>query len=203
MYHFFPISFRIHIYRGCATIIILYFLSSYLIGSLMTGFIVSKMYRNEDIRYQGSGNVGARNAGRIYGKMAFFITFMGDACKGALVVWLASYLHLSSELQLLCLLFAVIGHMKPITLIFKGGKGVSTFIGGALLFEPFLFFVILIGFLFTYLFSRSFTIAGLISLIITPIYIYLDHAPQFDWFVFLAIVFTILLAHSTKFRKEE
>ncbi len=78
-----------------------YFILSYIIGSIMTAFFVIKGLSSEDIRLQGSGNVGARNAGRVLGKKAFVYTFLGDAIKGVLVVLIARALHFSEEIQLL------------------------------------------------------------------------------------------------------
>ena len=124
----------------------LYFIFSYLIGSIMFGFLITKIFYRKDIRVQGSGNVGARNAGRLHGKTAFVLIFLGDALKGALVILAARYLQFSETIQLIGLALAILGHIKPITLKFKGGKGISTFIGGIITFEPVLVPVIILGF---------------------------------------------------------
>lgn len=135
----------------------------------MAGFFVVKFLGKKDIRVEGSGNVGARNAGRIHGKASFVLTFIGDALKGAIVIFLGKYIELSPELLLAGLGFAILGHVKPITLKFKGGMGISTFIGGMLAFEPYTALVIISGFLLLYPFLKSFTFAGLGSFILIPL----------------------------------
>ena len=69
----------------------LYLMASYLIGNILTAYIVTKLRHNVDIRVKG-GNPGARNMGRVYGKGYFIATFLGDAIKGAIVVTVAKYL---------------------------------------------------------------------------------------------------------------
>lgn len=140
---------------------IIYFLSAYLIGSLMAGYFVVKFLGKKDLRMEGSMNVGARNAGRVKGKSAFVLTFLGDALKGAAIVLAGKYFGFSPEAVIAGLGFAILGHLKPITLKFKGGMGISTFIGGIITFEPATAMVILAGFLVLYPFFKSFTLAGL------------------------------------------
>ncbi|MGJ7920471.1 glycerol-3-phosphate acyltransferase [Neobacillus sp. LXY-4] len=151
---------------------ITYFILSYFLGSIMTGYIVVKLLGEKDIREQGSGNVGARNAGRIHGKKGFILTFLGDAAKGALVIIIARTFHYSEEVQLAGLALAILGHIKPIFLQFKGGKGVSTFIGGIILFEPYVVPPIIAIFLFLYFFLKSFTLSGLGAFLLIPVTLY-------------------------------
>ncbi|PGY11814.1 glycerol-3-phosphate acyltransferase [Bacillus sp. AFS031507] len=168
---------------------------SYLIGSIMFGFLVTKALYCKDIRLHGSGNVGARNAGRLHGKTAFVLIFLGDALKGGLVILLARYFGFSDPVQFVGLGMAIFGHLKPITLNFKGGKGISTFIGGIIMFEPLLVSVIILAFLVLYPFTKSFTFSGLGAfLFIPPFLIIIDH----DWIscaIVLCILVFIFLAH--------
>jgi acyl phosphate:glycerol-3-phosphate acyltransferase len=152
---------------------LVYYLFSYLLGSIMAGFFVVKLLGNKDIRVVGSGNVGARNAGRVNGKASFFLTFIGDALKGAVVIMAGKYFGFSDELILGGLGLAILGHVKPVTLRFKGGMGISTFIGGMIAFEPITALVILSGFLLLFPFLKSFTFAGLGSFLMIPISFYL------------------------------
>ncbi|MGV2938820.1 glycerol-3-phosphate acyltransferase [Mesobacillus sp. LC4] len=153
-------------------IIFSYLLISYLLGSLMAGYLVVKILGKKDIRVEGSGNVGARNAGRVHGKVSFVFTFLGDALKGVLVVFLGEFFNLAPELLLVGLGFAILGHVKPITLKFKGGMGISTFIGGMIAFEPMSALILIIGFILLYPFLKSFTFAGLGSFVLLPIGFY-------------------------------
>lgn len=175
--------------------LIIYFLLAYLIGSLMTGFFVVKILGNKDIRVEGSGNVGARNAGRVHGKTSFILTFLGDALKGAVVILAGRYLEFTDEIILAGLAFALVGHIKPITLKFKGGMGISTFIGGMLAFEPLIAAVLIAGFLLLYPFVKSFTFAGLGAFILIPFTLFFLET---SWGIFLMsgiLVLIILYVH--------
>ncbi|MBO1910299.1 glycerol-3-phosphate acyltransferase, partial [Microvirga sp. 3-52] len=116
-------------------------ISSYLLGNLLSASLLSRYYYKEDIRIKGSGNPGARNAGRLYGKKAFVAIFIGDALKGVLVVLAARLFGFDQLIELLVLLAVVAGHVYPILFKFRGGKGVSTLIGGLLVFSPLVFAV--------------------------------------------------------------
>lgn len=75
-----------------------YLVLSYLIGSIMFGYLVTKLLYRKDIRLHGSRNVGARNAGRLHGKKAFVVIFLGDALKGVLVILIACYFGFSDHI---------------------------------------------------------------------------------------------------------
>ena len=100
---------------------------SYLLGSIPFGLILSKLFLNKDLRDVGSGNIGATNVFRAGKKILGFFTLFLDALKGYVAVVIAynyftDYIYLSA---LLCFL----GHIFPIWLKFKGGKGVAVFLG--------------------------------------------------------------------------
>ncbi|MBT2693740.1 glycerol-3-phosphate acyltransferase [Bacillus sp. ISL-55] len=172
-----------------------YLLISYLLGSLMAGYFVVKLLGRKDIRVEGSGNVGARNAGRVHGRGSFILTFLGDALKGAIVIFIGEYFKLSPELLLGGLGFAILGHVKPITLKFKGGMGISTFIGGMLAFEPLTAFVIIFGFLLLYPILKSFTFAGLGSFILIPLSFYFFGFQPFVNLITGVLVMIIIFIH--------
>lgn len=174
----------------------LYLCFSYLLGNIMTGYFVVKALGNKDIREQGSGSVGARNAGRVHGKQAFILTFLGDALKGVLVILLARFLHFSNELELIGLALAILGHIKPIMLRFKGGKGISTFIGGMIIFEPIMIPVIIMSFLLLYILLKSFTFAGLTAFLLFPITLfYLDYS-VLSCLLAIGMIAMLYLAHT-------
>ncbi len=109
---------------------------SYLVSSINTSIIVTKIVLHQDIRTMGSGNAGFTNVMRCVGKIPAWITFVGDFLKGVIAVGLALCLMISAEgrqsdvwrayLMYLAGLFAVVGHSFPIYYKFKGGKGVVT-----------------------------------------------------------------------------
>jgi glycerol-3-phosphate acyltransferase PlsY len=104
----------------------------YLLGSVPSGWLVMKVYRNQDLRKLGSGNIGAANVFRAGGPGAFTLTLIADGLKGFIPVMLGIALGLD-EIALAAIgLAAVIGHTWPLFLGFRGGKGVATS-GGVLL----------------------------------------------------------------------
>ncbi|MFS1517482.1 glycerol-3-phosphate acyltransferase [Bacillus sp. SCS-151] len=175
--------------------ILIFGLVSYLLGTIMTGLFVTKFYAGVDIRDHGSGNIGARNTGRIVGKKGFILTFCGDALKGAVVVGIAKLLSFSLEFQLLCLLLVVIGHIWPITLRFKGGKGISTLLGGLIVFDELICLLLLIFFFVCYLVMRSFTLAGLGAISLLPLILLFLNYSILSVVIAIFIVLIIIFAH--------
>lgn len=104
---------------------------AYLIGSIPFGLVLGKLFKIGDIRSIGSGNIGATNALRTGNKLFALLVLIGDASKGALAIILLDYLFGASFdfVPLAAALAAIIGHIFPIWLRFKGGKGVATAIG--------------------------------------------------------------------------
>lgn len=179
-----------------------YVLASYFIGTIMTAYVVMKFMKGEDIRKLGSGNVGARNAGRLLGRKGFLLTALGDVLKGLLVVAGAKYLGFSFEIQILSLIAVVVGHIWPITLKFKGGKGIATAAGGlvVLAYQPFLVFGGI--FLLLLAISRSFTIAGMTAFFTMPfIYWFLDYSIRESVLIFIVIAL-LLFAHRDNLKEK-
>jgi acyl phosphate:glycerol-3-phosphate acyltransferase len=176
-------------------ILICLIIGSYLLGNLLIGSLISTFYYNQEIRTIGSGNPGARNVGRIYGKKAFVATFIGDAMKGGIAVIAATILGFDQIIELLVLVSVVIGHVYPVLFKFRGGKGVSTFIGGIIAFNPLVFAVFAGVFAVLYLFVKNFTAAGIIAIVSLPVIllVFSYHTP----FILLACLLSgiILVAH--------
>ncbi|PKN72483.1 MAG: acyl-phosphate glycerol 3-phosphate acyltransferase [Candidatus Cloacimonetes bacterium HGW-Cloacimonetes-3] len=108
-------------------------LFAYLLGSVPIGWIIGKVFYKKDIRKGGSGNVGATNALRLYGTTTGIVVLLLDMGKGFLATQLArNSLPVGSPIVALCALLVILGHVFPIYLGFKGGKGVAT-AGGAFL----------------------------------------------------------------------
>lgn len=113
--------------------------ASYLIGAIPFGLIVGRLV-GIDVRSSGSGNIGATNVARLLGKKLGVTTLILDCLKGFLPIFVASKLLPEGPnrdiILLLCGIFAVVGHMFPIYLGFKGGKGVATALGVFLFLSP-------------------------------------------------------------------
>lgn len=100
---------------------------SYLLGSIPFGLLLTRYFKNINIREYGSGNIGATNVVRVAGKKLGLITLILDGLKGVTMVLVSRYVFEASEMVVvLCAMAAVIGHVFPVWLKFKGGKGVAT-----------------------------------------------------------------------------
>lgn len=111
---------------------------AYLLGSVPSGWLVMKLWRGQDLRRVGSGNIGAANVFRAGGPGAFATTLAGDGLKGVLPVVIGISLGYGSQEPVLALigLAAVAGHTWPVFLRFRGGKGVATSGGVMLVLAP-------------------------------------------------------------------
>jgi glycerol-3-phosphate acyltransferase PlsY len=149
------------------TLLILPF--SYLLGCFTTGYYLVRLLTGQDIRDVSSGNVGSRNVGRLLGVKGFVLTFLGDAGKGMLAVWLAYRLGGGDLLATAAVVAVTAGHIWPVQLRFRGGKGFATFVGGMILLDPLL---LLLGTALTallYPLLRRTSQCGLIALACTPL----------------------------------
>lgn len=109
-------------------------LAAYLLGSIPFGYLIVKVREGRDIRASGSGNIGATNVARSAGPVAGVLTLLLDAGKGFLAVWLtAKFSDGHAIAMMIAAVAAVVGHMFPVWLRFKGGKGVATGVGAFLL----------------------------------------------------------------------
>lgn len=178
--------------------IILLLASSYLLGNVLTATIISKLFFKKAIKNEGTGNPGARNMGRVFGKKAFVATFLGDAAKGIVAVFVANLLGFGTTVELLALLAVLVGHIYPVFYKFRGGKGVSTFIGGILAFNPVLIILLVGVFLIIYPFTKSFTKAGFPALALIPFGIFMRYG-DIEFILAFAMVVLLLFAYRENF----
>lgn len=149
---------------------VLAIISSYLIGCISTGYYLVLLFKKNDIRTMGSNSTGATNVGRLLGKKGFAITFIIDVLKGVLVAVLCGQLQFTQLQNLGCLLALICGHILPIQLKFKGGKGVAVLTGFALAWNwPMLLIALTIAGILLLL-TKKFTLSGLIGMLAFPIY---------------------------------
>ena len=161
---------------------------SYLMGSIPFGFILTKILLKKDIREVGSGNIGATNTLRAGNKLIGYLTLTLDIIKAIVPViytkiYLPDFLYLAS----LC---AFLGHVFPIWLKFKGGKGVATYVG--ILFSINIYFGIIftIIWLITFVISKFSSLSSLIASVSIPIYLLI--LTQFDQLIFFTIMFVLI-----------
>ncbi|MBY6049273.1 glycerol-3-phosphate 1-O-acyltransferase PlsY [Vannielia litorea] len=110
-------------------------LLAYLLGSVPFGLVMARAFGLGDLRKIGSGNIGATNVLRTGNKLAALLTLVFDAGKGGIAVLVARWL-LAEDAAQVAGLFAFLGHLFPVWLKFKGGKGVATFLGTLLALHP-------------------------------------------------------------------
>ena len=155
-------------------------IASYLLGSLNSAIIVSKLLYKEDIRTHGSGNAGLTNMLRTYGMRAAALTLLGDMLKTALAIFITASLlgisynngiSLNDGYCYMAGLFAVLGHVFPIFYGFKGGKGVLVTATMALILTPVPFAILLALFIIIVFFSRFVSLGSVCVAVLYPIVI--------------------------------
>jgi acyl phosphate:glycerol-3-phosphate acyltransferase len=163
------------------------FVLGYLLGSIPFGLILTRLAGTEDLRSIGSGNIGATNVLRTGRKGLAAATLLLDALKGTLAVIIAGYLA-GAEAAMLAGLGAFLGHLFPVWLKFKGGKGVAVYIGilvGLLWPAAVLFCVVWLA---TAVISRYSSLSALVASFVTPIFLWWLGHPA------LAALFALLTA---------
>lgn len=139
----------------------------YLLGSIPFGLLLTRMAGLGDVRNIGSGNIGATNVLRTGNKGLATATLLLDAMKGTAAVMLAG--RYGPDLAVIAGFGAFIGHLYPVWLKFRGGKGVATYIGVLLGLLPIGFLIFAITWLLVALVSRYSSLAALISAIVVPV----------------------------------
>ncbi len=143
---------------------------AYLIGGLPSGFLIAKAVTGEDVRASGSGSTGATNVVRKAGLAAGLATYLLDVSKGMLVLWLAArWFGLSaSTAQGAVGLAAILGHMFPVYLGFRGGKGVATGVGVFLMLSPWATLLSLGVWVVAFALTRTVSLGSLLGVAVLP-----------------------------------
>jgi glycerol-3-phosphate acyltransferase PlsY len=152
---------------------------AYLMGSIPFGLLIVKARGGPDIRSTGSGNIGAANVARNAGMLPGLLTLLLDAGKGYLAVWIAArYASGNMRWMMTAAVAAVIGHMFPIWLRFRGGKGVATALGVFLLICPMAVAAAAGFWLLVVLFWRYSSLGSMVAAAALPALVYLFYAPR-------------------------
>jgi glycerol-3-phosphate acyltransferase PlsY len=168
------------------TLVILY---SYLLGSIPFGLIYAKIAGLGDVRNIGSGNIGATNVLRTGNKQVAAYTLLSDVAKGSIAVLITNKFF--SEYSLLSFLIVYLGHIFPVWLKFKGGKGVATFIGGILITNYILGLVFLITWgVIAKIFKIS-SLSAIIAFIVTLVITFVFYDFNLTLLMFFFTVFSI------------
>ena len=161
---------------------------SYFLGSIPFGLVLTKIFLKKDIRNIGSGNIGTTNVLRTGKKSLAIATLVLDLLKGyfSVIVTLIYFENLTSYSALICL----IGHIFPIWLKFKGGKGVAAYLGVILALSYKFFLVFGVSWLILSFLFRFASLSSIVSSLIIFIYAYFfnDHNYSLILFIFLVII---------------
>jgi glycerol-3-phosphate acyltransferase PlsY len=142
---------------------------SYLLGSIPFGLILLRTFRGQDVRLTGSGNIGATNVARSSPALGL-VTLVLDALKGAAAVAVAgAFFPGRSEPAALAALFAIVGHIFPVWLKFRGGKGVATALGSFVMVAPRALLVTLGVFIAVVLLFRRVSLGSVVALALFPL----------------------------------
>lgn len=173
---------------------IILLIASYLVGAIPFGLVIGKMV-GTDVRQHGSRNIGATNVSRLLGKKLGFATLVLDVLKGLIPMVIAASLlgdTKNSEFYVCgCGVFAVLGHMFPVYLGFKGGKGVATGLGVFLFLSPLMILISLVVFVLTVALSGFVSAGSLLASGLTPLWLWLLAESKMK--IFTATVVAVLI----------
>jgi glycerol-3-phosphate acyltransferase PlsY len=147
-------------------------LSTYVICSIPFGLVLTKIFARKDVRKEGSGNIGATNVVRAAGKKIGYSVFALDFLKGIVALLLAVHVFKTHDPLFINLLafVAIIGHVFPVWLKFKGGKGVATFIGILALHDLVFVTFVLLGWYVVYYITRMVGLASIILITVIGVF---------------------------------
>ena len=160
----------------------------YLMGSIPFGFILTKIFLKKDIRKVGSGNIGATNALRTGNKIIGYSTLILDILKAVVPVIYVKIFH--QDLLYIASLCAFLGHVFPIWLKFKGGKGVATYVGILFTINFYLGIVFTISWCVTFFVSKFSSLSSLVGALSVPVYLLI--LTQIDQVIFFTIMFVLI-----------
>ena len=176
---------------------------AYLIGSVPFGKIITKILINKDITQTGSGNIGATNVYRSVSKKAGILVLILDAIKPIIALTMIQYLNpnLFNEYKFIFFLVSIIGHIFPIWLKFKGGKGVACFFGGNLLLMPIPTIFSMIIWLLVVKFSKLSSFGALLSIFVLTSYELIFIYGTLNKGIILLLFVLIFLKHSSNIKR--
>jgi glycerol-3-phosphate acyltransferase PlsY len=180
---------------------LLLIIASYFIGAIPTGVVLARAFSGKDIRQEGSGNIGATNVTRVLGKKLGALTLVGDLLKGFLPVCVGSYLV--SSLNVVCLMgcAAFMGHLFPVYLKFKGGKGVATALGVFLYLSPIVILIEIIIFVFVVGIWKYVSLGSLIAAASMPLLLVVIGSPKPVVLLSMAFALLIFIKHKTNIQR--
>jgi len=177
-------------------------ITSYFLGCFTAGYYWTRWKTGQDIRSLGSGNVGARNVGRVLGPLGFTITFLLDFLKGVVAVAGAQKLGLSGTAMVLTISAVVAGHIWPMQLRGLGGKGIATSLGALLAYDPILVLCLFAVFIPVFVILRSLTLSGMTAFTIGPLVAFLCGLENVEVVAAALPAVLVVIAHRKNIREE-
>ncbi len=159
---------------------------SYFLGSIPFGLILTKLFLKKDIREIGSGNIGATNVLRSGNKLIGYLTLVLDILKAVIPVIFIRINH--PELIYISSLSVFLGHVFPLWLKFKGGKGVATYVGILFSINFIYGFIFCISWLFIFFLSKYSSLSSLIASFLVPIFLFFVNGEQIIFYVILFVL---------------
>ena len=161
---------------------------SYLMGSIPFGFILTRIFLKKDIRKIGSGNIGATNALRTGNKSVGYTTLTLDILKAIVPVIYVKIFY--QDFLYVASLCAFLGHVFPVWLKFKGGKGVATYVGILFAINIYFGIIFIISWFITFFISKFSSLSSLVGAASIPIYLLI--LAQFNQLIFFIIMFVLI-----------
>lgn len=172
--------------------IILAIVIGYFLGNINASYILGRVFKGVDIREKGSSNAGASNAVIVFGWKFGAATFLIDAFKAAVAMWIVKYItNGNTDLAILAGVMAMVGHIYPVFMKFKGGKGIASILGMMLGLNGFIALVLYVTIVIGALITNYLVIGELFILILFPIAVYLF---GYSNFAVVLIIFACLLS---------
>ena len=182
--------------------ILIVIVAGYLLGSISTGVVLSRLFAKTDIRSQGSGNAGTTNMLRVLGRKMALLTFIGDMLKGIIAVFIGKWL-IGGELGgLLGVVGAVLGHYYPLYFGFKGGKGIATSFGSLLFVFPVQALLAFAVFLILVAVTHYVSVGSIAAAITLPLLIVITHFQEPTlWIITVCIGGSVVWRHRANIKR--
>lgn len=171
------------------------FVAAYLLGSVPFGLVITRVFHLGDLRSIGSGNIGATNVLRTGSKAAALATLLLDAGKGGIAVLLARAFFGETAAQFAAL-GAFLGHLFPVYIGFRGGKGVATFLGILLALQFWAGLAACATWLVTALISRISSLSALVAAALAPVWLWALGYPETVWLAVLLAILVFIRHHA-------
>ena len=171
---------------------------SYLIGSIPFGFLLTKIFLGKDIREIGSGNIGATNALRTGNKLIGYSTLILDIGKAVILLLIIKFNF--SEYLFTSSIAVFLGHVFPIWLKFKGGKGVATYVGILFCVNIYLAIIFIIVWFVVFVMSKYSSLASMVASLLVPLssYFFID---DINYYFYIILFLLILITHRENIKR--